>query len=356
MTNSRKRSLSSSTSGRARVTMRDVARIVGVSPSTVSRVLNNGTRSELISEKTRQRVLEVAKELGYTPSPIAKALRGGPSGLLGLIVHEIADPFFASLIQELSNCARSRGYQIVLGYAHGDPNQALTVSNILDTRHVDGMIVLGDLTHDEHILGAILENVTAAVGLCRGRSSRTLFTVNTDNAAGVRILFNHLYELGHRRIGYLNGGTIGDISERREAFLACAAEKGLEVQPTWMGEAGEGSAGAYQAMTEMIACGNLPTALMAADDVIAIGAMKAALHHGLRIPEDLSITGFDDIEMAKFVHPGLTTMRQPIDLLSCQAIDALLNQLARRSSACDTNVVRFPPTLQVRESTAPPQH
>ncbi len=355
MANSPKRSSRSSTAGRARVTVRDVARIVGVSPSTVSRVLNNGTRSEFISEETRRRVRQVAQELGYTPSPIAKALRGGSSGLIGLIVHEIADPFFASLIQELSNNARSRGYQIVLGYAHGDPDQALTVSSVLDTRHVDGMIVLGDLTHDELILGAILENVTAAVGLCRGRSSQTLFTINTDNAAGVRILFDHLYGLGHRHIGYLDGGLIGDISERREAFLACMAERGLEVRPAWIREAVDGLAGGYQAMTDLIAQGDLPTALMAADDVIALGAMKAALQHGLRVPEDLSITGFDDIEMAKFMHPGLTTIRQPIDLLSHQAIDSLLEQVAQRPPVSDASMMRFTPTLQVRQSTAQPR-
>ncbi len=355
MTSTPKRSFRASAPGRARVTVRDVARIAGVSHSTVSRVLSSGARSEFISEETRQRVREVAEELGYTPSPIAKALRGGLSNLIGLIVHEIADPFFASLIQELSNYARSSGYQIVLGYAHGDPDQALTVSSILDTRHVDGMIVLGDLTRDEHILEAILENVTAAVGLCRGRSSQALFTINTDNAAGIRILFDHLYELGHRRIGYLDGGALGDISERREAFLACMAEKGLETRPAWLRQAADGMAGGYQAMTDVIAQGDLPTAFMAADDVIAIGAMKAALHHGLRVPEDLSVTGFDDIEMAAFMHPGLTTVRQPIDLLSRKAIDSLLERIARRSAGADTSMVRFPPVLIVRESTASPR-
>src|SRR5690348_13716667 len=108
---------------RARVTVHDVARVVGVAPSTVSRVLNNGARSELIGEETRRRVRDAAAQLGYTPSPIAKALRGGRSNLIGLIVRGIADPFFASLIQQLSDAARGEGYQIVLGYAHGTPNE-----------------------------------------------------------------------------------------------------------------------------------------------------------------------------------------------------------------------------------------
>ena len=149
------------------VTARDVAELVGVSPSTISRVLNNNA-STLISETTRQRVLAAAEQLGYTPDPIARALRGKKSNLLGLIVREIADPFFARFISELSVQARARSYHLVLGHAQSDPEEALTMTDVLDTRHTDGVIVLGDLKNDEATLQEMLVGKHAVVAVCRG--------------------------------------------------------------------------------------------------------------------------------------------------------------------------------------------
>ena len=339
---------------RTRITVRDVARTVGVSPSTVSRVLSEGIGSELIGEETRRKVRDAAIQLGYSPSPIAMALRGGHSNLIGLILREIADPFFARLSQELITCARDEGYQIVLGYAHGDPEAELNVSSVLDTRHIDGAIVMGDLTYNEQVLTALLDTIPAAVGLCRGASTQGLFTVNSDNFSGIEALFNHLFDLGHRRISYLDGGLIGDIRERRQAFLRCASNFGLEVPTDYLQKADDGLAGGYQAMGRLLSLPDRPTAVIAADDIIAIGAVKAALEDGLRVPEDISITGFDDLELAQFIHPSLTTVRQPVGVLVRQSLDALLMLIRHQSLPEAQSILRIPPTLIVRSSTAAP--
>lgn len=339
---------------RVRVTVRDVASAVGVSASTVSRVLSEGVGSELIGEETRRKVRDAAAQLGYSPSPIARAMRGGHSNLIGLILREIADPFFAQLSQELITCARDEGYQIVLGYAHGDPNEALNVSSVLDTRHIDGALVMGDLTYNEQVLTTLLSTIPAAVGLCRGASTQGLLTVNSDNFSGIEALFTHLFDLGHRRIGYLDGGLIGDIRERRRAFLHCAESRGLDLPAGYLQDSDDGLAGGYQSMQRLLALPNRPTAVIASDDVIAIGAIKAALDHGLRVPEDVSITGFDDIELAQYTYPSLTTARQPAGVLAARALDLLLTLIREQPVPETEPILRIPPTLVVRNSTAAP--
>jgi LacI family transcriptional regulator len=338
----------------ARVTVRDVASAVGVSASTVSRALSGGPGSEVISEETRRKVLDVARQLGYSPSPIAKALRGGRSNLIGLILREIDDPFFSRLSRELITCARDAGYQIVLGYAHGDPEKALNVGSVLDTRHIDGVVVMGDLTHNEQVLTTLLSTVPAAVGLCRGASQQGLFTVNSDNVAGIEALLTHLFDFGHRRIAYLDGGLIGDIRERRQAFLSEAGRRELTVPADYVQEAADGLAGGYQSMRRLLALSQRPTAVIASDDMLAIGAIKAALDAGLSVPKDISITGFDDIELAQYSFPSLTTARQPTRTMVNQALSSLLILIEGRRLPDTESILRIPPKLIVRQSTAAP--
>jgi len=338
----------------ARVTVRHVASAVGVSASTVSRALGGGPGSELISEETRRKVRDVARQLGYSPSPIAKALRGGRSNLIGLILREISDPFFARLSQELITCARDAGYQIVLGYAHGDPEKALNVGSVLDTRHIDGAVVMGDLTHNEQVLTTLLSTIPAAVGLCRGASLQGLFTVNSDNVAGIEALLTHVFDLGHRRIASLDGGLIGDIRERRQAFLNGARRRELIVPAEYVQDAADSLAGGYQSMRRLLTLSQRPTAVIASDDMIAIGAIKAALDAGLRVPQDVSITGFDDIELAQYSYPSLTTVRQPTRRMVEQTLSSLLTLIAGQRLPDTESVVRIPPKLIVRQSTAAP--
>jgi LacI family transcriptional regulator len=201
-----------------RVSARDVAKLAGVSQSTVSRVLNKA-RADLISAETRQRVNEAARQLGYSPDPIARALRGKRSGLLGLIVRDINDLFFAHMTAELSTQARLQNYQIVLGHVGSDPQEALEFTDILDARHIDGIFLLGDLQGDETALQEMLRFKHALVTMCRGPSPATPYTVNSDNFAGTNAMLDHLTELGHQKIGFIDGGWLGgDMRERGEAY------------------------------------------------------------------------------------------------------------------------------------------
>ncbi len=341
---------------KGRVTARDVAELVGVSASTVSRVLNN-SQTDLISDETRRRVLEAAEQLGYTPDPIARALRGAKSHLIGLIVREIADPFFARLISELSVQARALNYHLVLGHAHSDPTEALTMTKVLDTRHTDGVIVLGDLKDDEAALQQMLEGKHAVVAVCRGPSPTSLYTINTDNYMGIYRLFDHLVGLGHRRFGFIDGGWLGDLRERREAFLSYIQAHDLPLRPEWIQAQSNDAEGGYRAMQHLIACRERPTAVLAADDIMAIGALKAVVDAGLRVPADFSVVGFDDIDLAKFFCPALTTMRQPIDAMSAQVLKLLLELINDPQIVHEETLIRIPPQLVVRQSSAhPPEH
>lgn len=332
-----------------RPTAKDVARLAGVSQSTVSRVLS-GDPSPFFSDTTRKRVLIAAKELGYTPNPIARALRGKQTQLIGLIVRGMSDPFFAELVSALSIQARELGYQIVLGHTHRDPGEVLQVSRVLDTRHTDGVIILGDYKDDELAIREILEGRRAVVAMCRGEARAGAITVNTDNRAGMRALLDHLTGLGHTRLAFIEGDWMGDFKERRKAYIDYLQEKGFELNPDWIPQDTDDSSGGYQAMHRLIALKDRPTAILAADDIIAIGALKAAQEAGLQIPGQVSLTGFDGIEMTQFISPALTTVRQPIEVMSQIALKRLMDLIAGKEVNEEVSI-RVQPELIVRQST-----
>jgi LacI family repressor for deo operon, udp, cdd, tsx, nupC, and nupG len=322
--------------------------LAGVSQSTVSRILSGDTAG-FFSEKTRQQVLKIAAELGYSPNPIARALRGKHTNLIGVIVRDIADPFFASLISEFSHQARALGYHLVLGHAHSDANEALEMSSVLDTRHTE-VLILGDLRDDKAAIQAILASQPAAIALCRGASAAGITTVNPDNEAGIEALLDHVCGLGHRRIGFIDGGWLGDLRERCNSFIASLRQRNIALNPEWIASEADDSAGGYRAMQRLLAARSLPTAVLAADDIMAIGALKAAHDTGLRVPEQVSITGFDGLEMGQFVSPALTTIYQPLEELTRQALQRLLEMIAGTASGED-RMIRIRSELVIRDST-----
>jgi LacI family repressor for deo operon, udp, cdd, tsx, nupC, and nupG len=330
----------------------DVAKLAGVSQSTVSRVFSIKSNNP-ISEKTRLRVIESANQLGYTPNPIAQALRGKQSHLLGLIVREIADPFFARLIAEFSTQARALNYHIVLGHAESDPDEALAMTTVLDTRHTDGVFILGDLHSDEDALLKMLEHNHAIIALCRGPSPATVCTVNTDNHLGTSLLLDHLVSLGHRDFGFIDGGWLGDIRERREAFIDYLREHNLPSRPEWIQPDANSAAGGYSAMLHMLSLKELPTAVYVSDDLMSIGVMKAISNRGLRIPEDISVVGFDNIDFTQYLTPGLTTICQPIDMICQKALQLMLSMIENPGIELKETIFRLPPELIIRSSSGP---
>jgi DNA-binding LacI/PurR family transcriptional regulator len=337
---------------KVRVSARDVARLASVSQSTVSRVLSNSP-SDLISPETRQRVVEAARCLDYTPDPLARALRGQCSGLLGLIVRDISDPFFARVTAELITQARLQNYHIVLGHAGSNSEEALQFTDILDARHTDGVFLLGDMQGDENALQEKLRFTQALVAICRGPSPSGLFTVNTDNFAGVHALLNHLTGLGHRRIGFISGGWKGNLLERSEAFHSYIHEYNLPLRSGWMQSEPNNSQGGYLGMSRILAAGDRPSAVFAADDLMALGAIKAANTVGCKVPDEISVVGFDDIELASYICPALTTVSQPVIKIAAKAIELMVQLILDPEAAPKQRMIRLAPRLVVRQSSGP---
>lgn len=336
------------------VTSKDVAALAGVSQSTVSRVLSSDDRTNsFISQETSERVKKAAEELSYSPNPIARALRGQPTNLIGLVVREIADPFFAELIEVLSIQIREAGLNMVLGHAHSDPGQAVEIAHVLDSRQCDGVIFLGDLRNDENAVKSILTEKLPVVGLCRGKTVLSLPTVNVNNQIGIRLLIEHLLSLGHKNLVFVDGGWFGDIHERRHIFLKEMEKYKDEVKFSWLHANDNSAAGGYQAMQEVSKMYPMPTAVMASDDGMATGILKAAFDLGLNVPRDISVTGFDDIESANFTIPGLTTIRQPFEEMSELALDLLRRQINHEPIPDEEVFNQIPPELIIRESSGP---
>jgi DNA-binding LacI/PurR family transcriptional regulator len=340
-------------------TIRDVALLAGVAESTVSRVLTDVQTSIPISEDTRQRVLQAAGDLAYRAHPSARALRGKGTNLLGVIVREFDDAFFSRLVDAFVNVARDAGYDLMLGSAKGDPKQAVALSGTLNTRYCDGLLLLGDLREtpaDQSFLDTLSKQVPLIL-VCRGRGSLVGDTpsVTMDNRLGARLVLDYLAELGHRRIAFIGSARLGDLYERGEAYAEFMAEKFGGVPAGYQQLVENALEEGHQAMARLLALPQPPTAVFAADDNMAIGAMKAAAENGVAVPADLSIAGFDDIKIAGYLHPALTTVHQPYEEIACQAVELLLEMIRDRAIPQPAPHIIIPPRLVKRDSCAPPR-
>jgi len=340
-------------------TIRDVAKKAGVSQSTVSRVLNSSKTQIPISEETRQRVQKIVDELGYRPHPGARSLSGTKTGLLGVIMRDIDDPFFAVLIDVISHFAKEQGYELVLGNAKGDPEKAIALRDrMLDPRHCDGLLLCGDLREsleDQSFL-AHMGRDHRLVSVARGSTHlvQGMAAVSIDNNKGALIALDYLFQLGHRRIACQDVGRVGDIRERLEVYKAFMQERLDGIPAGYIQAAQNDCGGGYESTRRLLSLPVPPTAIFAMDDMMAIGALGAAADLGWAVPKDLSIVGFDDINVSAFIRPALTTVRQPIEELGRKAVELLLTMIASETSCDPCYQLVLEPELIIRESCAPP--
>ncbi|HWP62530.1 MAG TPA: LacI family DNA-binding transcriptional regulator [Candidatus Binatia bacterium] len=332
-------------------TMRDVARAAGVSQSTVSRVLSGSDSPVLISDATRQRIIETARALGYRPNPLARGLRGASTMLLGVIVRDITDPFFAGAIEAVSSEAAERGYNVVLGHAHGRADEAIVLRSVLETRHVDAILLLGDMTDQPRLVEDLRDCQIPVVSLWQGSALHGLRMVNVDNAAGIRQVLDHLFDLGHRRIAFVSGRPLGDIQERRAAYEARMGEAGLVIPEGFVQHAPNDPAGGEAALNELLALPDPPTAVVCSTDQLAIGVLHGAAARGLRVPTDLSVTGFDDLPLSAFTVPALTTVHMPVREMAALAVELAIG--AEPDGHAEPREAVLVPELVVRDSTGP---
>jgi DNA-binding LacI/PurR family transcriptional regulator len=329
--------------------MRDIALATGVSQSTVSRVLSGTPTAVPIAEATRQRVTETAERLGYRPNPLARGLRGAPTMLLGVIVRDVTDPFFAGAIEAASLEANRRGYNVVLGHAHQSADEAVALWGILEARHCDALLFLGDLRDRPGLIEDLKDTSIPVVALWHGSRESGIPTVSVDNRAGMAAIVGHLAALGHRRIAFAGPRRLGDITEREEAYLASLARHGLTAQPEYDVEASNDFAGGVAALDRLMDLDLPPTAIVAPTDVLAIGMLHAAQRRGLRVPDHVSISGFDDIPVAAVSVPALTTVRMPTEAMIVAALDLAIGPAP---AGADSHPV-LQPELVVRASTGP---
>ncbi len=337
---------------RAVPTMRDIATASGVSQSTVSRVLNDAPTRVPIAADTRERVMLAARELGYRPNPLARGLRGASTMLLGAVVRDITDPFFALAIEALSVEALARGYNVVLGHAHGQADEAIVLTAVLETRHCDAIVLLGDMTDQPRLIQDLRDTRVPVVALWQGSRVQGIPAVNVDNAHGIRLAIDHLRGRGHARIAFIGGRPLGDIEERRTAYLELMAEGGLDVPDGYVQHSVNTPAGGKAALRALLDLPQPPTALVAATDVIAVGVLNAAFDVGVRVPDDLSVVGFDDIPVAAYTVPELTTLRMPTAEMIAAAMVMAIDEAVRPADERGPALRVLRPELVVRRSTA----
>jgi LacI family transcriptional regulator len=326
--------------------IKDVAKHSGVSIATVSHVLN-GTRHT--RPQTRERVLSSIRELGYSQNQAARNLARGTSTILGIIVSDVRNPFFPEITAAFQEQALNHSLDALIINTNYDAQRTLNSVNRLIGMQVPGVAIFTSQI-DEHVVDLLSHRRIASVYLDLGRVDTAVSNIVLEYAEGIAASLKYLRDLGHRRISYI-GGPPGMLSIRRrkEAFLESAAHLGLEVVSVV--DSDFTVKGAYQACARVLE-GNRPTAIMTGNDLTAIGVLHRAFDAGVRVPQDLSVVGFDDILMAEFTQPALTTVavpRQELGKLGFETLWAMMSdpELAGRE-------IRLPTQLLIRQSTASP--
>ena len=341
------------------VTIRDVARAANVSISTVSHVLS-GKRPT--SGETRRRVEDVIQRLGYRPNRVAQSLVWRRPFALGLIIPSITNPYFPAFARGAENRVRERGYTLVLGNSEYDPRRESSYLELVRSQQLAGAICcLGD--EMSPILAEIQRAVDDGVPIVMVHSPiPNVPTVSADNRQGGRLAAQHLLDLGHRSIGIISALPLDEgMADREAGFLDRLREAGMPVDraavPTMYGN--HQIDGGRQATLDLMEHAPQLTAIFVLNDLMALGALDAAHSTRRRVPDDVSIVGFDDIPFAALANPPLTTVGQPIQQLGEQAADLLLRVIDDGLSSivdirAQTNLL-FPNQLIVRESTAAPR-
>ncbi|WP_424814795.1 LacI family DNA-binding transcriptional regulator [Roseococcus sp. YIM B11640] len=333
----------------ARVTIRDVARLVGVSEATVSNALAG---KPIVAAETKERVRRAATELGYQISPIARALRTGHSGTVGIVVSNLANPFYADLLLGISSVLTPLGYQtIICNTESREDLQEWHMTHLL--RHmVDGILLLSYSSRTEDTTRALKAGVPLVSFWRRTGGSETSF-VGLDDAAGMRAALEHLWSLGHRRVGLLRAHLGSSPSDAREAeFRRFLEEHGAPPAPGCVAEAEISIEGGREGTARMLTLPEPPTAVIATSDIMALGATVAAADRGLAVPGGLSVVGFEDTFVAALPQIQLTTVSVPRRELGVRAAEMLLERIAAPSQPVRELVLQ--PGFVIRGTTSSP--
>jgi DNA-binding LacI/PurR family transcriptional regulator len=342
------------------VRIHDVARVAGVSASTVSNVLNG--RTDRMRAETKARVQEAISQLKYTPNVSAQQLKSGQSRSIGLIVPSVANPFWGTLAHHVERAATAFGYKVLVCNAERDPVAETRYAETLLASGVRGVILSSSPISFDHLRDLTDRGLVVAAfdRRSRGADEVVACSVSVDHELGGRLAGQHLIGLGHRRIGFISGpirtnSRIGRLGGLRAAMARAGLELGDDL--IWQG-GGIGGFGDTEGVelgrigiTELLSRDDPPTAVMALNDMYAFGVYAGARDLGFRIPEDLSIVGYDDIVLSEIVQPALTTIRQPVGTMADTAVKALIGRLEGALDPKERAHVDVTPELIVRAST-----
>jgi len=327
------------------VTLVKIAKAANVSVSTISRALSN--KNYPLKDETRQRIIQLAEEMGYKPNLNARSLQTNRSHLVGVIVDRMQSPFSAVTVQGIQDGLRYAGYSISIAYSNRDQALAIEAIHSFFSRQVDGIIIINSWLHTYNDPILLMQDrpfvfVNRLFGQCMQNC------VGPGDRYGAEIATQHLIDLGHRRIGYINGmeGWL-EAQDRFSGYREVLLRNGLPVDEALIRQGDWGVESGYRATAELLALAERPTAIFAANDIMALGAIYALQDAGLKIPQDIAVVGYDDRDFASWIRPALTTVRMPSYEMGQAAARLLLEQI---SGEVLEDATQIPGKLIIRES------
>jgi LacI family transcriptional regulator len=345
----------------AAVTMRDVANASGFSPATVSIVLNNAPLARYIAPATKKKIEDSARKLGYRPNVMARFLRSKRTHSVGVMFFDVTDPFCTPILRGIENSLFQGSYVPILADAHNQRNRFERYLELLLERHVEALVVVANwLFVDIHLLADFSKRNIPAATIGWELPGDTVSSVMVDNEAGGRLAMEHLHKLGHRKIAYIRGPkTLIDSGPRWKGIQKFAHAAGLEIDSDLTMQLPEafdpnsGFEGGFRLTEELLQRRKKFTALLAFDDLTAFGAIRALNKAGIRVPEQCSVIGFDDVALSALAAPSLTTVRQPLEVMGNLAVNIIMEGIAASQEKREWKIThqRVAPELMIREST-----
>jgi LacI family transcriptional regulator len=328
------------------ITIKDVAKKAGVSISTVSRVIND---SKPVTDEVKQKVLDVIKETGYVPNPLARSLVTKKSQLIGVIVPEVSDSFVSELVNGIEEVAKMYNYDILLANTYSDKDQELKSINLLRAKQVEGIVMMSWKVDEEH-LNYIQNCRIPAVYVSKTARNYDVYSVSISNTDATYDMTKYLIDKGHKKISFIMTSEDDTVleTERYLGFERAMNDSNMEINKSLVKNAGTTYKHGYEKMKEVLDEGNVPDAVFVTGDEAAIGALNAICDAGYRVPEDISVAGFNDAKIASMYRPKLTTVHQPLYDMGAVAIRMVIKMIDKE--VLENKKVELPYRIVERES------